>query len=72
MKRLATIGAVGTIIMLSGTPITIAHADPIANDTLTINGNAVLSSMIPVTGPWARRNVPFPQVLSRPREDACR
>ena len=38
MKRLATIGAVGTIMMLSVTPITIAHADPILNDTLKING----------------------------------
>jgi len=36
MKRLATIGAVGTIMMLSVTPITIAHADPINNDTLTL------------------------------------
>jgi len=36
MKRLATIGAVGTIMMLSVTPITIAHADPLGNDTLTL------------------------------------
>jgi PEP-CTERM motif-containing protein len=40
MKRLVTIGAVGTIMMLSVTPITIAHADPLGNDTLTINGSA--------------------------------
>jgi PEP-CTERM motif len=36
MKRLATIGAVGTLMMLSVTPITIAHAQPINNDTLTL------------------------------------
>jgi hypothetical protein len=40
MKRLATVGAAGTIMMLSVTSITIAHADPLDNDTLTIDGNA--------------------------------
>src|SRR5205807_10079716 len=36
MKTLATIGAVGTLMMLSVAPI--VHADPIGNDTLKING----------------------------------
>src|ERR1700704_5415827 len=44
MKRLATIGAVGTIMVLSVTPITIAHADPIMNDTLTITVNGAVTS----------------------------
>ena len=38
-------------MMLSVTPITIAHADPVDNDTVTINGTACAALADDSTGP---------------------
>ena len=53
MKKtlLATMAGLSLSMMLSVTPITIAHADPVDNDTVTINGTACAALADDSTGP---------------------
>ena len=56
MKKalLAAMAGLSLSMMLSVTPITIAHADPILNDTVTLNGIACAALEDDSTGPGVR------------------